>query len=488
MRSCTISAFRVLLIDDNPYALQTVQSALAGTGYDVETATNGADGLEKAARTPPDVILLDLVMPGMSGIEVLKRLRASPVLAEVSIVVVTSLDDRASRLEALGAGADEFLGKPISVPELRARLRTLSKVNRYRRLADERARLTWLAEGSEDGILLLRPDGTTAWTNEAARRLLGLPAPPADAGVSFLERALALYVASPEDAFAGWPPPFAERIDRHLVRPGTAAAAPLWLRVDLFDGGTDGTSICLRDVTPAVSSFRDSWTIGHVLGHKLRTPLNGILGALDVISHDRQTLAPGELDEWVAEMTSQSDRLRQHVLDLLTFSQQTAFIGPEEPCAAAALPGIARRAADLAGIETPVTVTGLGEGGGDAPFPLSASRLEPVLFELFRNSLRAHPEGQPSLLLCLRRPEGGGVCLDVLDDGVHLPPEALKSLWRPGYQLEARPTGELPGTGLGLAYVALLVAEAGGSVRLENRSDGPGVRVEIRMRETGSTP
>jgi two-component system, cell cycle response regulator len=476
-----MSAFRVLLIDDNPYALQTVQSALVGTGYDVDTATNGAEGLEKAAAAPPDVVLLDLVMPGMSGIEVLRQLRANPVLAEVSIVVVTSLDDRATRLEALGAGADEFLGKPINVPELRARLRTLSKVNRYRRLSDERARLAWLAEGSADGFVLLNADGTIAWTNESARRYLDLPARPSDVGVRFLDRARALYSFGPGGTFDEGSLIRGEKAERHLVRPASAKAPALWLRVDLFYAGGEGISVCLRDVTAAFTSFRDSWTIGHVLGHKLRTPLSGVLGILEVISEGRRELSREDLDEWIDLMRVQSGRLKEHLLDLTRLVQRTIQGDAGEPCSPADLSAAARGAADLAGLEAPVAV--VVEAEEEVLFALPASRLEPILFELFRNSVRAHPEGKPRIELRLRRPEPGILALEVLDDGVHLPPEALQQLWRPCYQLEAVPTGEAPGTGLGLSYVALLVAEAGGAVKLENRGDRPGIRVTIRVRE-----
>ena len=472
--------FRVLVVDDNPYALQTVQTALAGTDYVVETATTGAEGLQKAAALPPDVVLLDLVMPGMSGIEVVHRLRESPVHAEVSIVVVTSLDDRATRLDALGAGADEFLGKPINIPELRARLRTLAKVNRYRRLSDERARLAWLAEGSEDGILLLRPDGTTAWTNRAARRLLGIAAPPADAGLRFLERARELYSLSPEEAFAGWPGAGVEKVERHLVRPASRSAPPLWLRVDLL-GGSDGASVCLRDVTASVTSFRDSWTVGQVLGHKLRTPLNGIIGALDAISEGKETIDRTELHDWTGMMAEQVERLRRHVLDLTGFVQRSAHPEVEEPSPASELPEIVRRAAEMAGIGGPVDVVVEDAPSEETLLPLSAGHLEPILFELFRNSVRAHPKGKPGIQVRLRRAEAGLVCLEVLDDGVNVPPEALGSLCRPFYQLEALPTGELPGTGLGLTWISLVVAEAGGVVRIANRDDRPGMRVEIRV-------
>ncbi len=466
-----MSVFRVLVVDDNPYALQTIKSALAGTGYVVETASNGVEGLEKAAKTPPDVVLLDLLMPGLNGIEVLHRLRATPGLAEVSIVVVTSLDDRATRLEALRAGADEFLGKPVNVPELKARLATLAKVNRYRRLAGERARLAWLAEGSSDGILLLHQDGTIAWANDAARKFLALPPPPGDSGISFLDRARTLYTISPENAFDGWPEKPSSQIDRHLVRPASRSTPALWLQVDLFDGGADGPSVCLRDVTAAVSSFRDSWTVGHILGHKLRTPLNGILGATGVILQDRKSLIREDLDEWISLLADASRRLEQHVQDILGFVERTAFTGPEAPCKASALPALAQRAASLAGKDITLSVNMDAEVEKSSLLPISPGRLESVLFELFRNSLRAHPARKPRIDLRLFREEEGHLSLEVLDDGIHLPPEALEKLLRPCYQLEARPTGELPGTGLGLTYVALLVAEAGGVVRVQNRGD-----------------
>ena len=87
-----------------------------------------------AAEHTPDLILLDVMMPGMDGFEVCRSLRADPLLAEVPVVMVTALDDRDSRLQGIEAGADDFVSKPFDRVELRARVRTIARLNRYRQL------------------------------------------------------------------------------------------------------------------------------------------------------------------------------------------------------------------------------------------------------------------------------------------------------------------------------------------------------------------
>ncbi|MBK9967394.1 MAG: hybrid sensor histidine kinase/response regulator [Holophagales bacterium] len=484
-----MATFRVLVIDDNPYALQTIEGALAGTGYEVETAQNGLDGLAKAAANVPDAILLDLLMPGIDGLEVLRRLREDAVLSEVPVIVVTSLDERPARIDALRAGADDFIGKPVDIAELRARLGTLAKLNRFRRLAAERARLAWVAEGSRDGILLLRPDGTTTWTNESARRLLGLPSPPRDTDVPFLSRALELYEAVPPHSFDGWLDGRPGQEDAFLVRPGTRSAPPLWLRTEILDAGHATLSVRLRDVTATVESFRDGWSVAGALQHKLRTPLNGILGTLEALSGEEPDRSPEDLAEWLALVREAASRLRGHILDLADFGARLTSPDPGDGCAAGEILAAANRAAALAGVAGGVKAEGL--AGTPDVLPVSSARLESVFFELFRNSVRAHPDGRPAIELRLFGSDGG-VVLEVLDDGVRLPPEVLSRLWAPLYQFEVRSTGEAPGTGLGLTYVALVVSESGGTVKITNREPGPGIQVTFRFHRQqpgrGETP
>jgi putative two-component system response regulator len=131
----------VLIVDDEYIGRETLQSVLEGEGYDLEMAENGFQAIEKAKQLLPDVILLDVMMPGMTGFEVCQRIRSDPQIAEIPIIILTALDDRESLLNALKAGADDFISKPFDRYELRARLLGITRLNRYQKLLQERAKL-----------------------------------------------------------------------------------------------------------------------------------------------------------------------------------------------------------------------------------------------------------------------------------------------------------------------------------------------------------
>lgn len=131
----------VLIVDDEYAGRETLQSILEGEGYQLEMAENGMQAIEKARELLPDVILLDVMMPGMTGFEVCQRIRSDPEIAEIPIIVLTALDDRESLLTALKAGADDFISKPFDRYELRARLLGITRLNRYQKLIQERTKL-----------------------------------------------------------------------------------------------------------------------------------------------------------------------------------------------------------------------------------------------------------------------------------------------------------------------------------------------------------
>lgn len=128
----------ILIVDDQESARHVLTGLLTGKGYELVFASNGEEALTKAIELTPDLILLDVMMPGMSGFEVCQRLRADSQLAEVPIIMVTALDDQDSRLEGIKAGADDFITKPFNRIELQARVHTITRLNRYRRLLMER--------------------------------------------------------------------------------------------------------------------------------------------------------------------------------------------------------------------------------------------------------------------------------------------------------------------------------------------------------------
>jgi putative two-component system response regulator len=131
----------ILIVDDEYSGRETLQSILEGEGYNLLMAENGPQAIEKAKSFLPDVILLDVMMPGMTGFEVCERIRNDPQVAEIPIIILTALDDRESLLTGLKAGADDFISKPFDRFELRARLIGITRLNRYHKLVQEREKL-----------------------------------------------------------------------------------------------------------------------------------------------------------------------------------------------------------------------------------------------------------------------------------------------------------------------------------------------------------
>ena len=131
----------ILIVDDEYSGRETLQSVLEGEGYNLVMAENGPQAIAAAKSILPDVILLDVMMPGMTGFEVCERIRNDPQVAEIPIIILTALDDRESLLTGLKAGADDFISKPFDRFELRARLIGITRLNRYQKLLEEREKL-----------------------------------------------------------------------------------------------------------------------------------------------------------------------------------------------------------------------------------------------------------------------------------------------------------------------------------------------------------
>ncbi len=132
---------RVLVVDDTPQNVKLLADILGARGFVAITASDGEEALAKLAAERPDIVLLDVMMPGLSGYDVCRRIRADPATALLPVVLVTSLDPHEERVKGIEAGADDFLQKPIHQAELLARVRSLLRIkalqDEVRRQSDE---------------------------------------------------------------------------------------------------------------------------------------------------------------------------------------------------------------------------------------------------------------------------------------------------------------------------------------------------------------
>jgi len=127
---------RILIADDNAQGVELLEAYLAQGEWELRTAADGDQTLKQVADWQPDLILLDVMMPRISGFEVCKRLRANPATRDIAVLMVTALDQPSDIEKAVDAGTDDFLSKPINKSELLLRVRAMLRARRSQRELD----------------------------------------------------------------------------------------------------------------------------------------------------------------------------------------------------------------------------------------------------------------------------------------------------------------------------------------------------------------
>ncbi|WP_411565170.1 EAL domain-containing protein [Pseudomonas orientalis] len=121
----------LLIVDDEPQVRKLLETLLQHEGYQTLSASNGEEALQLVAQQPPDLILLDIMMPGMDGYEVATRLKANPVTANIPIIMLSALSESSARVSGLETGAEEFISKPVERVELWLRVRNLLRLKAH---------------------------------------------------------------------------------------------------------------------------------------------------------------------------------------------------------------------------------------------------------------------------------------------------------------------------------------------------------------------
>jgi PAS domain S-box-containing protein len=166
---------RILVVDDEPGAREVYSLVLGAGGYEVSTAATGQEALERVHAWRPHLVLLDVVLPEMSGVEVCRRIKADPALADVFVVLLSGhTRDAAERIEGLEIGADDYLVKTMERGELLARIRTVVRLRdttaalrtseeRYRQLAENIREVFWMTDPAKNEMLFVSPAYEEIW-------------------------------------------------------------------------------------------------------------------------------------------------------------------------------------------------------------------------------------------------------------------------------------------------------------------------------------
>ena len=142
-RQTVLKTERIVVIEDEADILEVIAYNLKREGYDVVTSTSGEDGLEKIERTKPHLVVLDLMLPEVDGIELCKKLKSDPLTQSIPVIMVTAKGEESDVVLGLGVGADDYVTKPFSPRELTARVKAVLRRSKSKGEADRRERIAF---------------------------------------------------------------------------------------------------------------------------------------------------------------------------------------------------------------------------------------------------------------------------------------------------------------------------------------------------------
>jgi len=474
----------ILIADDELIGREAIKALLHDQGYNLAFANDGLEALTCAIQLTPDVILLDVMMPNMDGFEVCRRLRANAFLSEVPIIMLTALEDRESRLQAISVGADDFISKPYDSLELKSRLRTITKLNRYRRLLTEQAKFEWVVEQAEEGFLILSHKEQILYANSQARLYLDLTTDKNEFINKKFSQLLAAkqYYCEPQEAWATWLSCTNQGNPCYLVRPETPTAHAFWLQVDLMEmssGAEEKYLVCLRNVTNTILAERRRWTFQGQICHKLKTPLTPLTVGLEYLKSNYSQLTDTDRKEFIDIALVGATRIQAEIEEILEYLSVSYMAKVEQT-----LYDLDDILLTITEVSTTLEIESVHvfqkniEEPSNIYISIFPRALEIIFTELFSNAKKFHPKGSPTLEINISTRESE-ICLQICDDGLTLSPEQLSNIWTPYYQGEKYISGEVQGMGLGLSIVTSLIWEVGGKCRAYNREEKTGFVVEL---------
>ena len=485
--------FTVLVVDDEPNIRLGAERILKGTGFEVVTAESGEKGLEVLTSTSCHILLLDLMMPGMGGMEVLKRVAVSH--PEVVVIVITGYATLETAVEAMKWGAYDFIPKPFQPDSLRIVVSRAAEKLRlkeeHKRLAEERlqslraidlekTRTRAIVQSMSEGVVLSDSNGRVILCNPAAQRFLSLdqtPIPSSTVEACIPEpslRELVQQVCCEKDAVS-------EQVctQELLLDDGTWLLAKV-SPVITGAGDDTGALTVLSDITTQKSLAEMKSEFVAKVSHELRSPLASINQTLSVVISD---LEGDEHDEDRRRLNRVRDRTRgllDLIADLLDVSRLelgTNERACEEVDPVAVLAHTIESCAHKLEEKHLTLAVQLPE---DQALCMQADprELESVYENLLSNAIKYTPDG--GHIAVEGTIDHGALCVAFRDSGIGIAREELPRIFEKFYRVKSHETRMIVGTGLGLPIVKSIIDAHGGVIDVDSEP-GKGTTFTVKL-------
>lgn len=476
---------RVLLADDNPDMREYV-SRLLGEHYQVVAVSNGDEALKAAVSDPPDLVLSDVMMPGLDGFGLLRELRARPETRTIPVVLLSARAGEESRVEGLGAGADDYLIKPFTARELLARVASHLSMSRRRREAEEalkqsQATLQSFYDSSPFlmGVIEIAGENIVpVYCNVATANFFGV-----DLGTFTGQTGEKLRIPRAIDDM--WIRHYRESQRQgasvHFEYQHPRASDTIWLSasVNYLGNGPAGQprfSFLAEDITERKKqddllrrsneelrrANADLEQFAYSASHDLQEPLRQVAVYSQLLERKYAANLDGKASEYLGFCIEGAHRMEMLISDLLAYSQATrAFDSAPQlvdtnEVLEMVQKNLATRIEETGAV---VTAVGLPMVYGD-PVPLMH-----VFQNLVSNALKYRGDAPP-LVSVLAEKQPGFWRFAVRDNGIGIPKQFHEQIFGIFKRLHAR--NEYPGTGIGLAICQKVVERYGGRIWVES--------------------
>ena len=471
---------RILVVDDEKRIRDACHKMLTQEGCEVERAETGDSGLRMLEDRHYDIVLLDLMMPGLPGLEALERVRT--LHPDTVVIVITGYATLEHSIEAMKKGAFDFIPKPFSPQDLRLVVtKALEHLRSLEDIAHERSRTKTLIDQLADGVLATDAEKRVALANPLFLKMAGvrqtsIVGKPVTEVVEdetlndMIDQALAM----PMKEYAV----LTDELSRG--EPGTEEEQILRIRCVPFRdrmGRTVGSLTLLQDITALKKLDRIRSEFVSMVAHEIRGPMNSALALVDVLLKGRAGSLTEKQEDLLgrahrkirslAELTSGLLDLSRVESGLLVQEKETFPISDllEEQVK------FHKQEAESEEIEIEVDAD-----PGLPPLLANRSAVEEVVSNLLTNAVKYTPPGGKVILKATK--ENDYFCLSVTDTGIGIPEGEQKRIFEKFYRVKTDETRKIPGTGLGLSIVKSIVEEHNGMIGVDS-SPGSGTTFRV---------
>jgi PAS domain S-box-containing protein len=486
---------QILLVDDNPINLQILYKTLQGCGYRLLIAKNGEAALEIVQRAKPSLVLLDVMMPGVDGFEVCRRIKASPETAAAAVIFLSALGDSQAKVRGFAVGGVDYIAKPFQSDEVVARVRTHVKIHRLerelaRRNTELEAENQQILNAIEEGIIGLDRDGRVTYLNPAASRITGWPA--ADIiGELFASMELIQSAGGNDERWLLGRSPLSQRRlhnEMELVRRRDGSFLPVSLTFSPRESG--GAVLVIRDISDwmaheealrvareEVESQRQnmahmerlssSGELAAGIAHELNQPLTAVVNYAQVGKRllERDDIDRDKLLELLDKMNTQAVRASEVIKRLRGYIRK-----PDIGRTVVDLNQLLQEVVALAEVDSRINDVSihLEFEANLPPVNVDVIQVQQIALNLLRNAMEAMSDSRDKHLGVVVQTgmENNLVAFRVIDRGLGVSDVVRAQLFRPFYSTKAG------GMGIGLSICQGIVQAHGGEIGCYNNADG----------------